>query len=126
MRTDADCSAKSGIETVMNFRPLCAIACVGLALSWARCDIAAARSATACDNYARNYARNASREGQVIGRGAVGSLLGAGIGAAFGGAGTGAAIGGGIGVLSGGSSRRKTADRMYHAAYKDCMAGRVP
>ena len=84
-----------------------------------------AQSAKYCDQLARNYSQNASRQGQVIGRGAIGSLLGVGIGAAFGGAAAGAAIGGSIGVLSGGSSRRSTADRMYHAAYEDCMAGRV-
>jgi hypothetical protein len=85
----------------------------------------AAQSATVCDAYARNYAKNASRHGQVLGRGAVGSALGAGIRAAFGGAAVGAAVGGGIGLISGGSRRSQTADRMYNAAYQDCMAGRV-
>ena len=110
----------------MNPTPLCAVMCLaGLGFSWASCDIAKAQSATACDAHARNYAQNASRQGQVIGRGAFGSLVGVGIGAAFGGAAAGAAIGGGIGLISGGSSRRKTADRMYRAAYEDCMAGRL-
>jgi hypothetical protein len=85
----------------------------------------AAQSARVCDAYARNYATNASRQGQVLGRGAVGSALGAGIGAAFGGAAVGAAVGGGIGLISGGARRSQTADRMYNAAYQDCMAGRV-
>src|SRR5829696_1661248 len=85
----------------------------------------AAQSARVCDAYARNYSSNASRQGQVLGRGAVGSALGAGIGAAFGGAGVGAAVGGGIGLISGGARRSQTADRIYNAAYQDCMAGRV-
>src|SRR5689334_25406262 len=85
----------------------------------------AAQSARVCDSYARNYATNGSRQGQVLGRGAVGSALGAGIGAAFGGAAVGAAVGGGIGLISGGARRSQTADRMYNAAYQDCMAGRV-
>jgi hypothetical protein len=84
-----------------------------------------AASATACDAYARNYARDASRQGQVLGRGAVGSLIGLGIGAATGGAAVGAAIGGGVGVISGGARRQNTADKMYQAAFQDCMAGRV-
>jgi hypothetical protein len=84
-----------------------------------------AASATVCDAYARNYARDASRQGQVLGRGAVGSLIGLGIGAATGGAAVGAAIGGGVGVISGGARRQNTADRMYQAAFQDCMAGRV-
>jgi len=84
-----------------------------------------AQSATVCDSYARNYSQNASRQGQVLGRGALGSLVGAGIGAAFGGAAIGAAIGGGLGLIGGGSKRQKTANRMYNAAYQDCMAGRV-
>ena len=74
---------------------------------------------------ARDYARNASRQGQVVGRGLFGGLLGAGIGAAAGGAGTGAAIGGGVGALSGAHARQRTADKIYWAAYRDCMAGRV-
>ena len=85
----------------------------------------AAQSARVCDAYARNYATNGSRQGQVLGRGAVGAAVGAGIGAAFGGAGAGAAIGGGLGLISGGARRSQTADRMYNAAYQDCMAGRV-
>ena len=85
----------------------------------------AQQSATVCDSYARTYAENSSRQGQVIGRGALGSLVGAGIGAAFDGAGAGAAIGATVGILSGGSSRRQTANNMYNAAYADCMAGRV-
>ena len=99
---------------------------LGLAINGgATLDFASAQSATVCDSYARNYASNSSRQGQVIGRGALGSLVGAGIGAAFDGAGAGAAIGASIGLISGGSSRRKTADHMYNPAYADCMAGRV-
>lgn len=88
-------------------------------------NVANAQSATVCDSYARNYSQNASRQGQVLGKGALGSLVGAGIGAAFGGAAIGAAIGGGLGLIGGGSKRQKTANRMYNAAYQDCMAGRV-
>jgi hypothetical protein len=79
----------------------------------------------ACDAFARDYARNASRQGQVVRRGALGGLLGLGIGAAAGGAGAGAAIGGGVGALSGGRARQRTADKIYWAAYRDCMAGRI-
>jgi outer membrane lipoprotein SlyB len=82
-------------------------------------------SARVCDSYARDYAENGSRQGRVIGGAAKGSLLGAGIGAIAGGAGTGAAIGAVVGTIGGGARRRSDADRMYHAAYQDCMAGRV-
>jgi hypothetical protein len=84
-----------------------------------------AASAMACDAYARDYAQRASMQGQALGRGAVGTLVGAGIGAAFGGAAIGAAVGGGMGLISGGASRQQTANRMYTAAYQDCMSGRV-
>ena len=47
------------------------------------------------------------------------------IGAAAGGAGAGAAIGGGVGALSGGRARERTAVKIYWAAYRDCMAGRI-
>ena len=86
---------------------------------------AIAASSRACDAFARDYARNASRQGQVVRRGALGGLLGLGIGAAAGGAGAGAAIGGGVGALSGGRARQRTADKIYWAAYRDCMAGRI-
>jgi hypothetical protein len=82
------------------------------------------RSATYCDSVARNYAQESSRQGQVFGGAARGSLLGAGIGAIAGGAAAGAAIGATIGVIGGGARRNGTAERMYHAAYQDCMAGR--
>jgi hypothetical protein len=85
----------------------------------------AQQSATACDAYARNYAQHASRQGKVIGGGVVGSIIGLGIGAATGAAGVGAAIGGGIGAIGGGARRQQDAERMYRAAYQDCMAGRV-
>ena len=84
-----------------------------------------ATSAMACDAFARDYARHASRQGQVARRGLFGGLLGAGVGAAAGGAGAGAAIGGGVGLLSGKHARQRQADKMYHAAFRDCMAGRV-
>jgi hypothetical protein len=92
-------------------------------------DIASAQgsrpSATACDSYARNYASNASRQGQVLRGGAVGSLVGLGLGSITGAAGAGAAIGAGIGMIGGGIGRSATADRMYNAAYQDCISGRI-
>ncbi len=110
----------------MDRKTICTFVCAaGLFIGWAGVDTAKAQSATACDSYARNYAKNASRQGQVLGRGAFGSLVGAGIGLAFGGPAIGAAIGGGVGLISGGSKRKQTADRMYRAAYQDCMAGHV-
>jgi hypothetical protein len=84
-----------------------------------------AASAMACDAFARDYARHASRQGQVVRHGLFGGLLGAGNGAAAGGAGAGAAIGGGVGLLSGKHARQRQADKMYHAAFRDCMVGRV-
>jgi H+/Cl- antiporter ClcA len=101
---------------------LCALA---LLVSAPYDEAAQAASSRACDAYARDYARNASRQGQVVRRGALGGLLGLGIGAAAGGAGAGAAIGGGVGALSGGRARQRTADKIYWAAYRDCMAGRI-
>ena len=82
-------------------------------------------SAVACDSYARNYASNASRQGQVLRGGAVGSLVGLGLGSITGAAGVGAAIGAGVGIIGGGIGRSSTADRMYNAAYQDCMSGRL-
>ena len=82
-------------------------------------------SAVTCDAYARNYAANASRQGQVLRGGAVGSLVGLGIGSITGAAGAGAAIGAGIGAIGGGVRRTATADRMYNAAFDDCMSGRL-
>ena len=85
----------------------------------------AAPSAMACDSYARNYSENSSRQGQVLRGAAVGSLLGLGIGAIAGASGVGAAVGAGVGMIGGGARRQATAQRMYDAAYQDCMAGRV-
>ena len=85
----------------------------------------AQQSQVACDAYARNYARDASRQGKVLGGGVVGSLIGLGIGAATGGAAVGAAIGGGVGIIGGGARRQKDAERIYRAAFNDCMAGRI-
>lgn len=113
-------------ETTMSFYSITGVLCATLLFTGTvNCTVANAQSATVCDSYARNYAKNASRQGQVIGKGAVGSLIGAGIGAAFGGAAIGAAVGGGLGLIGGSSSRQKTANRMYNAAFQDCMAGRV-
>jgi len=103
------------------------IALVLLAVSFAmwQHEAAQAASSRACDAFARDYARNASRQGQVVRRGVFGGLLGLGVGAATGGAAAGAAIGGAVGGASGGMARQRTADKIYWAAYRDCMAGRV-
>jgi len=98
---------------------------VAMIVSSGSANVRAAPSAAACDNYARNYSHNASRQGQVLRGGAAGSLVGLGIGAIGGAAGAGAAIGAGIGIIGGGIRRVSTGDRMYNAAYQDCMAGRV-
>jgi len=82
------------------------------------------RSAVACDNYARAYANDGSRQGQMLRGGAVGSLLGLGIGSIAGAGGVGAAVGAGVGIIGGGMRRSATSDRMYNAAYNDCMARR--
>lgn len=103
----------------------CGVAVATLLLGLAAANPARAQSARYCDDYARGYAQRNSAQGQALGRGAVGSLLGAGIGAAFGGAAIGAAVGGGLGLVSGGAQRQQTANRMYNAAYQDCMAGRI-
>ena len=88
-------------------------------------EVAAQRpSAVSCDAYARSYANDRSRQGQVLRGGAVGSLVGLGIGSIAGAGGAGAAIGAGIGVIGGGMRRSTTSDRMYDAAYQDCMARR--
>jgi hypothetical protein len=100
---------------------LCVLAILGSDLQSA----AYAASSRACDAYARNYARNASRQGQVVRRGLLGGLLGAGVGHAAGSAGTGAAVGTGVGILSGDRKRQRKADKIYWAAYRDCMAGRT-
>jgi hypothetical protein len=84
---------------------------------------AIAASSRACDAFARQYARDASRQGQVVRRGLLGGLLG--VGAAAGGAGAGAAVGGGVGALSGAHARQRKEDKIYRAAYRDCMAGRL-
>jgi len=86
---------------------------------------AARPSAIVCDSFARDYAQRASARGQIIGGAAGGSLLGLGIGALAGGAGVGAAIGAGVGLIGGGARRQADAQRIYSAAYQDCMAGLV-
>jgi hypothetical protein len=102
------------------------LCCHGMLLLSAGDSAAQSRpSAVACDNYARNYSQNASRQGQVLGATAGGSLIGLGIGALAGGAGVGAAVGATVGLIGGGARRSETADRMYNAAFQDCMAGRV-
>ena len=85
----------------------------------------AQRSATECGQYATDYA-NSNTRGQTLKRGAVGAGVGAIGGAIFGSAGTGAAIGGGIGAVSGGINRVNERDRLYQAAFDDCMRGIRP
>jgi len=99
----------------------CVLAILGSDLQSA----AYAASSRTCDAYARNYARNASRQGQVVRRGLLGGLLGAGVGGAAGSARTGAAVGTGVGILSGDRKRQRKFDKIYRAAYRDCMAGRT-
>jgi hypothetical protein len=102
---------------------------IGLIAAWTAAELARAQgarpSAMACDSYARNYASNGSRQGQVLRGGAIGSLVGLGLGSITGAAGVGAAIGASVGVIGGGIGRSATADRMYNAAYDDCMSGRI-
>ncbi|ELR97416.1 glycine zipper domain-containing protein [Gloeocapsa sp. PCC 73106] len=81
-----------------------------------------AQSAISCHHFARDYSNRNSR-GQVLRRGAIGAGAGALTGAIFGGAGTGAAIGGGIGAVSGGTRQLSDRDRLYQAAFDDCMRG---
>jgi hypothetical protein len=103
------------------------ICAVGLLAGLASFETAQAASAIVCDAFARDYARQASRQGQMVGRGVAGSLIGLGLGAVTGGVSlaTGAAVGGGLGVVGGGAKRKRDADRIYRAAYQDCMAGRI-
>ena len=85
-------------------------------------DITYAASSTACDAFARDYARNASRQGHVVRRGLLGRLIG---GVATGGAAAGVAVGSDVGILSGDRKRQRQAEKIYRAAYRDCMAGRI-
>ena len=99
-------------------------ACMLLAASLT--DAAHATSATVCDAFARDYAQRVSRQGQVLGGAARGSLLGLGVGAISGvDRGTATAIGGGAGAIAGGARRNRDFDRIYNAAFRDCMAGRI-
>ena len=108
------------VKVAVSFAVGCSVSAFSVGDVWA-----AQPSAVACDHYARAYSNNASRQGQVLRGGAVGSLVGLGIGSIAGAAGAGAAIGAGIGIIGGGIRRVSTADRMYNAAYRDCMAGKV-
>lgn len=109
----------------MKLAPVSVVCALALLLAASGSEPVHAASAKACDTFARNYAHQASRQGQTVRRGLLGGALGAGIGAAAGGAGAGAAIGGGVGLLSGAHARQRQADKIYHAAFHDCMAGRV-
>jgi predicted lipid-binding transport protein (Tim44 family) len=108
----------------MAHRIVCA---VGLLAGLASYETAQAASAIVCDAFARDFARQGSRQGQMLGGGVRGSLMGLGLGAITGGVSlaAGAAIGGGIGVVGGGARRQRDADRIYRAAFQDCMAGRI-
>ena len=109
----------------MNPKILSTFLAVALLLGMGGFQPVQAASASLCDAYARDFARQAGRQGQVVGGAARGSLLGLGIGAIAGGAGVGAAVGAGIGAIGGGARRHNTTDRIYQAAFQDCMAGRV-
>ena len=98
---------------------LCALTFLFSALSF---QTAHAASSRACDAFARDYARNESRQGHVVRRGLFGGLLGA---AATGGTAAGVAVGTGVGALSGDRKRQRQAEKIYRAAYRDCMAGRI-
>jgi hypothetical protein len=82
-------------------------------------------SAVACDRYAQDYGQRASARGQMLGGAAKGSLLGLGIGAIAGASGVGAAVGAGVGLIGGGARRHADSQRLYNAAYQDCMSGRI-
>ena len=100
---------------------------LGMVLTFGGLEPASAASAQVCDAYARSQAKKNSRQGQVLGGTIVGTAVGVGIVAVTGGAALPAAavVGGGIGGIVGGSSRKKEADKIYRAAYQDCMAGKV-
>jgi hypothetical protein len=100
---------------------------LGMVIALGGMEPAIAASAQVCDAYASSQAKKNSREGQVLGGTIVGSAVGVGIVALTGGAALPAAavVGGGIGGIVGGSSRKKEADKIYGAAYQDCMAGKV-
>lgn len=85
----------------------------------------AAPSATVCESWADSYARRASREGEVLGGTALGSAAGFGIGSIFAASGIGAAIGAVVGIAGGIVVREQRYEKIYRAAYSDCMAGRV-
>ena len=84
--------------------------------------VVAQPSATECNRYATEYA-NRNTRGDALKRGIGGAGAGALIGVIAGGAGTGAAIGGGVGVVSGGVRQMNDRDRLYQAAFDDCMRG---
>jgi hypothetical protein len=100
---------------------------LGMIIALGGWEPANAASAQACDAYARSQGKKNSRQGQVIGGSIVGSAVGLGIIAITGGAAVPAAavVGGGIGGIAGGGSRKKEAEKIYRAAYQDCMAGKV-
>lgn len=85
----------------------------------------AAPSALACESWAHNHARRASLEGEILCGTALGSAAGFGIGSIFAASGIGAAIGAGVGIIGGIIVREQRSDQIYHAAFHDCMAGRV-
>ena len=109
----------------MNGKFLAIFLCALTFVASAPRDNAQAASSRACDAFARDHARNASRQGHVVRRGLLGGLLGAGVGSAAGSTRTGAAVGAGVGVLSGDRKRQRQEMKIYRAAYRDCMAGRI-
>lgn len=87
-----------------------------------------APSATYCDSYARNYAQRNTGGGIIggaLGGAASGGLLGGIFGGRRRGAGRGAAIGAIFGGVAGGVRQSRDRERMYRAAFDDCMRGNV-
>jgi hypothetical protein len=110
------------VRSRMNGKLLAIFMCtLAIAVSASLDTTSAAPSSRACDAFARDYARNASRQGHVVRRGLLGGLIG---GVATGSA-AGAAVGTGVGLVSGDRKRQRQAEKIYRAAYRDCMAGRV-
>ncbi|MGN6459617.1 MAG: hypothetical protein ACTHLY_00280 [Pseudolabrys sp.] len=81
-------------------------------------------SALACERAADAYAQRASLQGEVFGTTALSSLGGFGIGSIFAASGVGAAIGAAVGIIGGLAIRQQKYDRIYVAAFNDCMNGR--
>jgi hypothetical protein len=115
-------SSIQGARNTMNGRSLAIFMCALTVAVLASRDNTYAASSKACNAFARDYARNASRQGYVVRRGLLGGIVG---GVATGGAAAGVAVGTGVGLFSGDRKRQRQAEKIYRAAYRDCMAGRI-